>query len=67
MGSSSQNVNGTRRRRLIKANALVKRGIEWNATIEYFLRNVWTVKTVVEIIQDYFNKLFISRFNIVKI
>lgn len=54
-------------RRLIKANALVKRGIEWNATIEYFLMNVWTVETVVGIIQDYFNKLFISRFNIVKI
>lgn len=44
---SSQKANGIRKRRLIKANALTKRGFEWNATVEHFLMNVRTIKTVV--------------------
>ena len=31
----------------VKANALTKRGLEWNATVEHFLMNVRTKETVV--------------------
>ena len=31
----------------VKANALTKRGFEWNATVEHFLMNVRTIETVV--------------------
>ena len=44
---SSRKAHGIRRRRLIKANALTKRGFEWNATFEHFLMNVRTKETVV--------------------